>query len=42
MNMKGYWLVTPTKGKSKKFSTQKLMVEYLKKQKACMVSWIKQ
>lgn len=38
--MNGHWLVTPSRGKSRKFATTEGMVAYVKKHPGCMISWI--
>ena len=39
--MDGHWFVTPRVGKSRKFSTTKAMVEFLRRHTSCMVVWVK-
>lgn len=35
-----HWLVTPRRGKSRRFKTTAAMVAYVKKHYGCMISWV--
>lgn len=36
---KGYWLVTPPTGDSKRFYSTKDMVAFVQKRNGCLISW---